>query len=123
MIGFVKTKHNLEQKIPNCAPHFAQCVVHIPWHIFKALHEQLLFCITAAVTASLLSSSSIIVCLPKFVPVFADCLDFYGIISCHLTVPGIDSGHFAHVLVHTLLFLAQTQLQTFHRVGNLTVLK
>jgi hypothetical protein len=68
MIGFADTEHNLEQKIPNCAPHFSQCAVHSPWHIFKALHEQLLFCIRAAVTASLLCSS-ILVRFLQFVPV------------------------------------------------------
>jgi hypothetical protein len=69
MIGFADTEHNSEQKIPNCAPHFAQCAVRSPWHIFKAFHEKLLFRITAAVTASLLCSSSILVRFPKFVPV------------------------------------------------------
>jgi hypothetical protein len=69
MIGFANTEHNSEQKIPSCAPHFAQCAVHSPWHIFKALYEKNLFRITAAVTASLLCSSSILVCFPKFVPV------------------------------------------------------
>ena len=68
MIGFADTEHNPEQKIPNCAPHFAQCAVRSPWHFFKALHEQLLFRITAAVTASLLCSS-ILVRFPTFVPV------------------------------------------------------
>jgi hypothetical protein len=57
----------------------------------------------AAVTASLLCSSSILVRFPKFVPAHADCLNYYRIISCHLTVPGIDSGHFEHVHVPTLL--------------------
>ena len=69
MIGFSDTEHNSEQKILNCAPHFAQCAVRSPWHIFKAFHEKLLFRITAAVTASLLCSSSILVRFPKFVPV------------------------------------------------------
>ena len=69
MIGFADTEHNSEQKIPNCAPHFDQCVVRSPWYIFKALHEQLSFRITVAVTASLLRSSSILVRFPKFEPV------------------------------------------------------
>jgi hypothetical protein len=68
MIGFADNEHNSEQKIPNCVPHFAKCAVRSPWHIFKALHEQFLFRITAAITASSLCSS-ILVRFPKFVPV------------------------------------------------------
>ncbi|KIM73631.1 hypothetical protein PILCRDRAFT_15066 [Piloderma croceum F 1598] len=30
MIGFADTEHNSEQKIPNCAPHFAQCALPPP---------------------------------------------------------------------------------------------
>ena len=59
-------EHNSEQKIPNCAPHFARCAVCSPWRINKALHGQFLFRITAAATASLLS---ILVRFLKFVPV------------------------------------------------------
>ena len=121
MIDFANTEYNSEQKMPNY--HILLSVRCIVLGIFQGTSQIFLFRITAALTASLLSFSSILVCFLKIVPDYADCLDYYRIMSCHLTVPGIDLGHFAHVLVPTLLFLAQTQLQMFSRDGNLAVLK
>jgi len=74
--------NNSEFSIPNCAPHFAQCVVHSPQHISRHLrHEQLLYCIMAAVTAPLLCSPALFVCFQKFVFAPTDCLNYYRILA------------------------------------------
>ena len=72
-IGFADTNHKSEFSIPNCAAHFASCVVRSPWHILRHFTNN--GYTAAAVVASLLSSHDILVRFPKFMPAYTGCLD------------------------------------------------